>query len=75
MPPVIKPAQLIDEGWFEDAKLWSGNAPVAERSGCPTSKARSLAKQGRKRPRENPNHRSFKHRAREFPVQYREVLP
>ena len=47
-------------GWREaNVILRSGNAPVAERSGCPTSKARSLAKQGRKRSRENPNHRSF----------------
>ena len=39
--------------------LRSGNAPVAERSGCPTSKARSLAKQGRTRPRESPADRSW----------------
>ena len=31
------------------AKPRSGNAPVAERSGCPTSKARSLEKQGQGR--------------------------
>ena len=47
-------------GWREaNVILRSGNAPVAERSGCPTSKARSLAKQGRKRPRESPADRSL----------------
>ena len=47
-------------GWREaNVILRSVNAPVAARSGCPTSKARSLAKQGRKRPRESPADRSL----------------
>ena len=44
-------SQPPSRGGYTETASRSGNAPAPQASGCPTNEVRSLAKQGRKRPR------------------------